>query len=73
MTSPLQSQAQLPADLADVRSKLEQLAAAGQLPELIDLVLGLLVQLRDKNTALSARLASALRELPPCQRSWRPI
>ncbi|WP_437544796.1 IS66 family transposase [Sorangium sp. So ce367] len=63
MTSPLQSQAQLPADLADVRHKLEQLAAAGQLPELIELVLGLLVQLRDKNTALSAKLASALREL----------
>ncbi|XXU33357.1 IS66 family insertion sequence element accessory protein TnpB [Sorangium sp. So ce1000] len=63
VTSPLQSQEQLPADLADVRRKLEQLAAAGQLPELIELVLGLLVQLRDKNTALSARLASALREL----------
>ncbi|WP_437898365.1 IS66 family transposase [Sorangium sp. So ce124] len=63
MTSPVQSQAQLPVDLADVRRKLEQLAAAGQLPELIELVLGLLVQLRDKNTALSARLASALREL----------
>ncbi|WP_437275449.1 IS66 family transposase [Sorangium sp. So ce375] len=63
MTSPLQSQAQLPADLADVRRKLEQLAAAGQIPELIELVLGLLVQLRDKNTALSARLASALRDL----------
>ena len=63
MTSPVQSQAQLPADLADVRHKLEQLAAAGQLPELIELVIGLLVQLRDKNTALSAKLASALREL----------
>lgn len=63
MTSRLQSQAQLPADLADVRRKLEQLAAAGQIPELIELVLGLLVQLRDKNTALSARLASALRDL----------
>ncbi|XXU97631.1 IS66 family transposase zinc-finger binding domain-containing protein [Sorangium sp. So ce1153] len=63
VTSTLQSQAQLPADLADVRRKLEQLAAAGQLPELIELVLGLLLQLRDKNTALSARLASALREL----------
>ncbi|XXT56513.1 IS66 family transposase [Sorangium sp. So ce590] len=33
------------------------------MPALIELVLGLLVQLRDKNTALSARLASALREL----------
>ncbi|XXT50310.1 IS66 family transposase zinc-finger binding domain-containing protein [Sorangium sp. So ce542] len=63
MTLPPQSQAALPADLADVRRKLEQLAAAGQIPELIELVLGLLLQLRDKNTALSARLASALREL----------
>ncbi|WP_438005458.1 IS66 family transposase [Sorangium sp. So ce321] len=63
MTSPPPSQAQLPADLADVRRKLEQLAADGQVPALIELVLGLLVQLRDKNTALSARLASALREL----------
>ncbi|AGP39443.1 IS66 family transposase [Sorangium cellulosum] len=63
MTHPPQSQAALPADLADVRRKLEQLAAAGQIPELIELVLGLLVQLRDKNTALSAKLANALREL----------
>ncbi|WP_437776694.1 IS66 family transposase [Sorangium sp. So ce1097] len=63
MTSPLPSHAALPADLADVRRKLEQLAADGQLSELIDLVLGLLVDLRDKNTALSAKLASALREL----------
>ncbi|XXS72751.1 transposase [Sorangium sp. So ce131] len=46
-----------------MRRKLEQLAAAGQIQELIELVLGLLLQLRDKNTALSARLASALREL----------
>ncbi len=63
MSSPPPSQAQLPADLADVRRKLEQLAADGQVAALIELVLGLLVQLRDKNTALSARLASALREL----------
>lgn len=63
MTSSPPSQAQLPADLADVRRKLEQLAADGQVPALIELVIGLLVQLRDKNTALSARLASALREL----------
>ncbi|MGK3961838.1 IS66 family transposase [Sorangium sp. So ce118] len=63
MSLPPQPRAALPADLADVRRKLEQLAAAGQIPELIELVLGLLVQLRDKNTALSARLASALREL----------
>ncbi|XXS79417.1 IS66 family transposase [Sorangium sp. So ce176] len=46
-----------------MQRKLEQLAAAGQLSELIELVLGLLVDLRDKNTALSAKLASALREL----------
>ncbi|WP_437940354.1 IS66 family transposase [Sorangium sp. So ce341] len=63
MTLPPQSQAALPTDLADVRRKLEQLAAAGQIPELIELVLGLLIQLRDKNTSLSAKLASALREL----------
>ncbi|MGK4008282.1 IS66 family transposase [Sorangium sp. So ce1036] len=43
-----------------MRRKLEQLAAAGQLSELIELVLGLLVDLRDKNTALSAKLASAV-------------
>ncbi|WP_437314546.1 IS66 family transposase [Sorangium sp. So ce385] len=63
MTLPRQSQAALPADLADVRRKLEQLAAEQRVPELIELVLGLLIQLRDKNTALSAKLASALREL----------
>jgi transposase len=63
VTSSPQSQAQLPADLADVRRKLEQLAEAGQVVELIDLVLELLIQLRDKNTALTAKLTSALREL----------
>jgi transposase len=63
MTGATSSPAQLSADLADVRRKLEQLAAEGRIAELIELVLGLFVQMRDKNTALSARLTSALREL----------
>jgi transposase len=57
------SPAQLPADLADVRRLLEQLAAEGRITDLIELMLVLFVQMRDKNTALSARLSSALREL----------
>lgn len=63
MTSSPAPFAQLPADLADVRSKLEQLAAEGRTAELIELVVVLLVQMRDKNTALSTRLSNALREL----------
>lgn len=42
---------------------LEQLAAEGHTAELIELVVALLVQMRDKNTALAARLSKALREL----------
>jgi transposase len=53
----------LPADLADVRRLLEQLAAEGRVDELIEVVVMLLVQMRDKNTALAARLGKALRHL----------
>jgi transposase len=56
-------QTQLPADLADVRRMLEKLAAEGNIGELIELVVALLVQMRDKNTALAARLGNALRQL----------
>jgi transposase len=42
---------------------LDQLAAEGRITDLIELMLILFVQMRDKNTALSARLSSALREL----------
>jgi len=53
----------LPADLGDVRCKLEQLAAEGRVSDLIDLVLELLVRMRDSNNALATRLRNALREL----------
>ncbi|AUX45907.1 uncharacterized protein SOCE26_074080 [Sorangium cellulosum] len=55
--------AKLPVDIEDVRLKLEQLAAEGRVADLIELVVQLLVGLRDTNTALSVRLANALREL----------
>jgi transposase len=53
----------LPADLGDVRRKLEQLAAEGRVSDLIELVLELLVRMRDSNNALATRLRNALREL----------
>ena len=53
----------VPADIDDVRRKLEQLAAEDRLPELIELVVELLVQFRDSHNRLSIRLQSALREL----------
>jgi transposase len=42
---------------------LEQLAAEARVDDLIELVVALLVQMRDKNTALTARLGGALRQL----------
>jgi transposase len=60
MTPP---QTPLPADLADVRRTLEKLAVDGCVDDLIELVIALLVEMRDKNTALAARLGSALRQL----------
>lgn len=63
MTTAEVSPTELPADLRDVRRKLEQLAAEERLSELIDLVLELLAQMRQTNTALATRLARALREL----------
>ena len=63
MTSLPPTPAKLPLDLEDVRRKLAQLAAEGRVPELIELVLQLLVQLRDTNNKLAVRLQSALREL----------
>jgi transposase len=53
----------LPADLGDVRRKLEQLAAEGRVSDLIDLVVELLMRMRDSNNALATRLRNALREL----------
>nr|WP_236644128.1 IS66 family transposase [Sorangium cellulosum] len=63
MTEPPAPPAKLPVDIEDVRLKLEQLAAEGRIADLIELVVQLLVGQRDTNTALSVRLANALREL----------
>lgn len=63
MTLPPATPTKLPVDLEDVRRKLEQLATEGRVAELIELVLQLLVHLRDTNTKLTVRLQSALREL----------
>ena len=63
MISTPSPQAQLPPDLADVRRLLVQLAAEGRVDELIELVVTLFAQMRDKNTALAARLGKALRQL----------
>jgi transposase len=51
------------ADLDDVRRKLEELLGAGRGADLIEMVLALLVEVRDTNTALSVRLQNALRAL----------
>jgi transposase len=56
-------QAQFPSELDDVRRLLVRLAAEGRVDELIELVVTLLAQMRDKNTALAARLGKALRQL----------
>jgi transposase len=61
--TPTEHTTQLPADLSDVRRKLEQLAADGRVSDLIDLVVELLVRMRDSNNALTTRLRNALREL----------
>ena len=53
----------LPPDLQDVRRKLEQLAAAGRIDDLIALVVDLLARMRESNNSLATRLANALREL----------
>jgi len=63
VTSPPPTPTKLPLDLEDVRRKLEQLATEGRVAELIELVVQLLVHLRDTNTKLTVRLQSALREL----------
>lgn len=52
-----------PDDLEQVRGKLAELAHAGRVDELIELVLHLLLDARNHNTALQARLGKALREL----------
>ena len=51
------------ADLADVRDKLQAMAREGRVDALIELVIGLLARVKDENTALAARLQSALRAL----------
>lgn len=50
-------------DLDDVRRKLRELAGDGRVDELIEMVVMLLAQVRDDNTALQARLHAALRAL----------
>ena len=50
-------------DLSDVRRKLEAMGAEGRVAELIDLVIGLLGDVRDTNTSLSVRLQNALHTL----------
>lgn len=50
-------------DLSDVRRKLEAMGAEGRVAELIDVVIGLLGDVRDTNTSLSVRLQNALRTL----------
>jgi transposase len=50
-------------DLDDVRRKLRELATDGRVDELIEMVVMLLAQVRDDNTALHARLHAALRAL----------
>jgi len=51
------------ADLDDVRRKLEELLGTGRGAELIEMVLALLLEVRETNTALSVRLQNALRML----------
>lgn len=60
-TTPAQSK--LAADLADVRRTFVSLAAEGRVDELIEHAIALLVRMRDDNTAVTARLGKALREL----------
>jgi transposase len=50
-------------ELADVERKLRELAAQGRVDELIALVVELLADAQRSNTALAARLGSALRQL----------
>jgi transposase len=50
-------------DLDDVRRKLEELLGEGRGHDLIEMVLALLAEVRDTNTALSVRLRNALRAL----------
>jgi transposase len=50
-------------DLADVREKLRAMAREGRIDALIDLVMGLLLRVKEENTALATRLRNALRTL----------
>lgn len=50
-------------DLADVEQKLHQLAAEGRIDDLIAMVIDLLARVQRDNTALAARLHTALRQL----------
>ena len=54
-TSSTSNPRPLPDDLRDVKRKLEELGAEGRLAELIDLVVALLVRMRDTNNALALR------------------
>lgn len=63
-TARSQKQQEKPlADIAAVRAKLQELAAQGRVDELIDLVLDLLVRVRDDNSKLALQLKAALRRL----------
>ena len=50
-------------DMDAVRRKLKELARDGRIDELIEMVVDLLLQVRDDNTALQARLRASLRAL----------
>jgi transposase len=50
-------------DLEDVRQKLQELAASGRVEELIELVLDLLIRMRNDNSGLTLQLKAALRQL----------
>jgi len=62
-TSGATTTKRVPADIDDVRRKLEHLGAEGRIAELIDLVVELLMRACEANNSLSVRLANALREL----------
>jgi transposase len=50
-------------DIEAVRSRLRKLASAGRFDEAIEVLLQMLVQVRDDNTALRVRLHNAIRQL----------
>jgi transposase len=57
------SRAKRHADLEDVRRQLRAMIESGRIDDALDLVIGLLIETRDSNTALAVRLHNALRAL----------